>query len=411
MSSWSKGPPRAGKDLIPFSRPYTDNRELEAVKRVVRSGWLTQGHEVRQFELEFARSVSAPHACAVSSCTAALHLALRLVGVTRETEVITVSHSFVATGNAIRFLGAKPIFVDIDPDTLNMNPSLLEANISSNTKAILCVHQIGMPCDLTKILEIAARHNLPVVEDAACAVGSKVRVGKKWERIGKPHGDVACFSFHPRKLIATGDGGMITTKNAEWDRILRLWRQHGMSINDLDRHKSNRIVFEQYTELGYNYRMTDLQAALGRAQLKKLPCILKARRRQIETYRKLFAHSPFSTMPAEAPWARGNGQSFGVRLPSAGLQRFIMQELLDQGVSTRRGVMCAHREPAYSDYQETWAIGAGGLAESERAQDECILLPLYHALTTSQQKRIAELLLQAWSKAVVLPENSLKRAA
>ena len=182
---------------------------------MILSGWVTQGPEVAAFEREFAEYVGAPHACAVSNCTTALHLALLAVGVGAGDEVITVSHSFIATANAIRYCGATPVFVDIEPGTLNMDPALIEPAITERTKAILCVHQLGMPCDLARIVEIGRRRGIPVIEDAACAIGSEILWNGRWEKIGKPHGDIACFSFHPRKVITTGDGGMLTTANPE----------------------------------------------------------------------------------------------------------------------------------------------------------------------------------------------------
>ena len=206
-----------GGRTVPFAKPAMDEREADAARRAILSGWITQGPEVAAFEREFAEALGAPHACAVSNCTTALHLALLAVGVLPGDEVITVSHSYIATGNCIRYCGAKPVFVEIEPDTFNIDPKLISAAITSKTRAILCVHQMGMPCDLKAILEIAKARSLPVIEDAACAIGSEILWDGKWERIGKPHGDIACFSFHPRKVLTTGDGGMITTANANWD--------------------------------------------------------------------------------------------------------------------------------------------------------------------------------------------------
>ena len=263
---------------IPVARPLMDEREAEAAKRPIMSGWVTQGPEVAAFEREFAACVGAPHACAVSSCTTALHLALLAAGVKPGDEVITVSHSYIATANSIRYCGAQPVFVDIEPWTFNLNPALIEKAITPSTRAILCVHQIGMPCDLKAINDIAGRHGLVVVEDAACAIGSEVLWNGEWEKIGKPHGDVACFSFHPRKVITTGDGGMITTNRTDWDAKFRLLRQHAMSIPDTVRHGASQVVFESYPILGYNYRLTDIQAAVGREQLKRLPEIVGSRR-------------------------------------------------------------------------------------------------------------------------------------
>jgi dTDP-4-amino-4,6-dideoxygalactose transaminase len=378
--------------MIPISRPWLEEAEAEAAGRVIRSGWVTQGPEVAAYEREFASLVGALHACAVSSCTTALHLALRAVGVKAGGEVITVSHSFVATANSIRYCDALPVFVDIEPSTYNLNPDGLEAAITPHTQAILCVHQLGMPCDLRQIIAIARRHGLPVIEDAACAIGSEILWNDHWERIGKPHGDIACFSFHPRKLISTGDGGMLTTASAEWDRKFRLWRQHGMSVSDTVRHSAAGVIFESYEELGYNYRMTDIQAAVGREQLKRLPRML-ARRRELATrYTEQLRAAPEWRAPGEPSWARTNWQSYCVALPAGVGQRCFMQRLLDAGIATRRGVSCAHREPAYP--AGTWR-SVSNLRNSEEAQDGSVILPLFHQLSEPDQDRVIRELIAA----------------
>ena len=359
------------------------------------------------FEQEFAAYVGARHACAVSSCTTALHLALLAVGVRPGDEVITVSHSFIATANSIRTCGATPVFVDVEPGTFNLDPALLDAAVTTRTRAILCVHQLGMPCNLAAILAGARRHGLPVIEDAACAIGSALLWEGAWEQIGRPHGDIACFSFHPRKVITTGDGGMITTANAEWDRQFRLWRQHGMSVPDTARHGARTVVFEDYPVPGYNYRLNDIQAAIGREQLKRLPAILEARRQRATFYRRQLAAIPGLVLPEEPAWARSNWQSFCVRLPTGCDQRQVMQLLLDHGVATRRGVMCAHREAACaadgSCRLAPNALTPGTpLAVSERAQDECVVLPLFPQMTEAEQEAVVAALREACAAAAAV---------
>ena len=378
--------------MIPVALPSLGQAEVDAAGRAILSGWVTQGPEVAAFEREFAAFVGAPHACAVSSCTVALHLALKAAGVEAGDEVITASHSFIATANSVRYCEATPVFVDIDPRTFNLDPGLLDAAITPRTRAILCVHQIGMPCDMAAILKVARKHRIPVVEDAACAIGSSILWESRWEKVGRPHGDIACFSFHPRKLVTTGDGGMLTTASPEWDAKFRLWRQHGMTVPDTVRHKSTAVTFESYSELGYNYRMTDIQAAIGREQLKRLPELLEVRRRLAERYHSRLAAITGLGLPQEGNGVRTNWQSYCVRLPEHADQRAVMQGLLDAGISTRRGVMCSHREPAYAGMP--WRA-AGSLRHSEEAQDHCLILPLYAQMSEADQDRVVEALQDA----------------
>lgn len=373
--------------MIPIAMPVLEKAEAEAAHQAVLSGWVSQGPQVAAFEREFAASVGAPHACAVSNCTTALHLALLAVGVGPGDEVITASHSFIATANCIRYCGATPVFVDIDPATYNIDPRHVAEAVTGRTRAILAIHQMGMPCDLDALMAVASRHDIALIEDAACAAGSQVQVNGQWEPIGKPRGQIACFSFHPRKVITTGEGGMLTTSNPEFDRKFRLCRQHGMSVPDTVRHGSQEVIFEDYQMIGFNYRMTDVQAAVGRKQLERLAALVSRRRALAARYDEQLGNVEGLGLPFEPDSARSNWQSYCVRLPDRVEQKAVMQSLLDQGIATRRGIMCSHREAPYSGDKQRH-----DLRQSELAQDHSILLPIYAQMSEDDLVRVADAL-------------------
>lgn len=363
---------------IPITRPYVGAEEEQAVLESLRSGWLSQGPRVAEFERRFAEFVGAKHAVAVSSCTTALHLAFIAAGLHSGDEVLCPSLSFIATANSIKYVGAEPIFVDVDPVTYNLDPSKMEAAITPHTKAILAVHQIGLPAALDEILEIARRRNLLVIEDAACAIGSAYQ----GRRIGQPHAQMACFSFHPRKILTTGEGGMITTSDDHVATRIRQLRQHAMSASDLTRHQSQKVVIEKYDEVGYNFRMTDLQAAIGLVQLGRVEGFIERRRVFAARYTEALLKLSWLSPPAEPHGYRHNFQSYMARLAKdAPIDRdSLMQGLLDRGISTRRGIMASHREAPYRDPR--WDRQ---LPETNAATDECIVLPLFHQMTEEEQ--------------------------
>ena len=355
--------------------------EEAAVLAVLRSGWISQGPKVAEFEREFAAYVGAPYAIALSSCTTALHLAMVVAGVKEGDEVLCPSLSFIATANAVRYVGATPVFVDIDPVSYNLDPNRVEDAITPRTKVILAVHQVGMPAAMRELNEIAQRRGLILMEDAACASGSNYF----GERIGHPHSLLACFSYHPRKVLSTGEGGMITTADEQIAARLKRLRQHAMSVSDLARHSSSKIVTEAYDEVGFNFRMTDMQAALGLVQLQKLPGFLQRRRARAAKYSQALSRMPFFVPPQQPAGCESNFQSYMVRMrEEAPLGRDeLMQAMLDRGISTRRGVMPIHRERPYADAK--WK-----LPESERAADQCIILPLYDQMTDDDQDYVIE---------------------
>jgi dTDP-4-amino-4,6-dideoxygalactose transaminase len=365
---------------VPFAKPTLTGEEGAAVAAVIASGWVSQGPKVQEFERRFAERVGAAEAVAVSNCTTALSLALYAAGVGPGDEVIVPSLSFIATANSVWTLGATPVFADIDPLTYNLDPVAAERAITSKTKAIMPVHQVGLPADMDAFFALADAHGLQVVEDAACAVGARYKA----RPIGSL-GPSACFSLHPRKVITTGEGGMITTQDAELADRMRKLRQHAMDLSDLQRHGAKGVVFEGYPERGFNYRMTDMQAALGLCQLDALDGILASRARLAERYNAAFADVPFLQTPYDPEYAQRTWQSYCVRLlPGAPVERTeLMQLLLDEGIPTRRGVMAIHHEGAYPGV-------TADLRHTDAAAAEVLMLPLFADLTDAQQDRVIE---------------------
>jgi dTDP-4-amino-4,6-dideoxygalactose transaminase len=377
--------------VIPVARPSVGIEEEQAVVAALRSGWVSQGPKVAEFERQFATYVGARNAVAVTSCTTALHLALIAAGVRPGDEVICPSLSFIATANAIVYAGAVPVFADVDATTYNIDPACIERAITTRTRAILLVHQVGLPAALNEIQAIAREHGLVVVEDAACAVGAEYH----GERIGRPHAAIACFSFHPRKVLTTGEGGMITTSDDELAARMRRLRQHGMSVSDLARHGSSKVMSESYDEIGYNYRMTDMQAALGMVQLRRLDEMLAKRRELARRYTQGLKSLPWLIPPHEPSVVRHSYQSYMTRLTSdAPVSRdALMQILLDRGVSSRRGIMAIHREAPYrGDWDRLLPV-------TNMLTDSTIILPLFHDMTEDDQDYVVECIEQVCAKA------------
>ena len=363
---------------IPIAKPFLDAAEGEAASLAIRSGWVSQGPKVQEFEENFAEYVSSRYAVATTSCTTALHAALAVSGIGPGDEVIVPSLSFIATANSVVHAGATPVFADIDTATCNVTVEAVEKAITAKTKAIMPVHQMGLPVDLDPIVHLCREKGLLLIEDAACAIGSEY----KGKRIGG-YGNIACFSFHPRKIITTGEGGMITTDDAVLAERLRRFRHHGMSVSDIERHTAKRVIIESYPEIGYNYRMTDIQAAMGIVQLGKLGHIIERRRQIAEFYDRALSKISHITVPQVPAYVFHNYQSYWIELlPSTPVSRDdLMQKLLEKGIATRRGIMAIHMEACYSSKQVL-------LPETERITKNALLLPIYPSMTEEEQNYI-----------------------
>ncbi len=368
---------------IPVMIPWLGEEEARAAAEAVLSGWVAQGPRVAEFERAFAERVGAEHGIAVSSCTTALHLSLIALDLGPGDEVIVPSLSFIATANAVRYLGARPVFADVEEATGNLTPATVDAVRTPRTKAVLAVHQGGVPADVHALRAACADWGVALVEDAACGIGATVG-GKS---VG--HGALlAAWSFHPRKLITTGEGGMVTTDDAQWAERLRRLREHGMNVSAAQRHASSKPIAESYLEVGYNYRMTDIQAAVGLVQLRKLDAIVARRRALAARYAELLAGIPGLSPVRDPEHGEGNFQSYWVLLAEdfpVGRDE-LLAVLAEAGISARRGIMAAHLEPAYAGH------AAAPLPVTERISRDSLILPLFHSMTEEQQDRVAAVL-------------------
>ena len=364
--------------MIPLIKPWIGIEEAEAVAEAIASGWIAQGPRVEEFERALATRVGAVEGVAVSSCTTGLHLALYVLDVGPGDDVIVPSLSFIATANAPRYVGARPVFADVDPVTFNMTVETIEAALTPTTRAVILVHQLGMPADINSVREFCDRHSLALIEDAACAIGSTYQ--------GSPIGgnsDLVVFSFHPRKLLTTGEGGMVMTSDHDLAARMRRLRQHGMSQDAYSRHGSGAL--STFDELGFNFRLTDIQAAMGMVQLDRLGTLIERRRSQADRYAQALEDVEEIRVPGDPAYGTTNYQSYAIVLASDAKndRDELMKYLAANGISTRVGVMAAHREGALQQF------AAAPLPATESLTDTSLILPLFHDLKEDDQERVA----------------------
>jgi perosamine synthetase len=368
---------------VPFHRADLGEEEVTAVSEVIRSGWLTMGPKTFEFQRQFAHYIGASHAVAVSSCTAALHLALEAVGVQRDDEVLVPTTTFTATAEVVTYLEARPVLVDIDPKTLNMDPLDMERKISPRTRAVIPVHFAGTPCDITEILELAAYNNLHVIEDAAHALPAAYK-GKTIGTIS----ELTAFSFYATKTLTTGEGGMITTENEEYAKRLQVMRLHGIARDAWKRYSSEGSWFYEVLEAGFKCNLTDLQAALGVVQLEKCDGMSRARERIAQRYCNAFQSVEAVEVPTTSSDRTTSWHLYVLRLNPdqvrIGRNQFI-HELADRGVGTSVHFIPLHLQPVYQrDYQ----YKPGDLPIAEREYQRCLSLPIYSGMRDEEIEHV-----------------------
>jgi dTDP-4-amino-4,6-dideoxygalactose transaminase len=381
---------------VPITKPTLGEDEARAPMASIASGWVTQGPKVKEFEERVAAYVGAKHGVATSSCTTGLHLALHAIGVGPGDEVIVPSLTFIASPNSVLYTGADVVFCEVDRRTFNIDPNDAERRITKRTKAIMPIDQIGLACDIDAVNDVATRHGLEVVEDAAPAIGapytgpraSGASAGsERVQRVGAFARQVV-FSFHPRKVITTGEGGMITTSDDALATRLRMLRQHAMSVSDVARHAADRVIIEEYPEIGFNYRMNDIQASIGIVQIGRLDELLAARRKRADRYNAELALIRGLGIPyVPAYGAPHTYQSYMVTLTKdCPLEREeLMTRLLRRGIATRRGIMASHLERTY-----TSRYGTVSLPVTEEVARTTMLLPLYATMTEDEQSWVID---------------------
>ncbi len=366
---------------INVMQPWFGADEARALAEVVASGWVAQGPKVKHFEANFGTAHEVPHAVATSSCTAALHLALVVAGIGHGDDVVVPSLAFIAVANAVTYVGARPVFCDVEPSTGNATAETIRAALTLDTRAVIVVDQGGIPVDLDPIRELCDRHEITVIEDAASAVGSYYK--------GRPVGtgaDLAVWSFHPSELVTTGEGGMLTTHRTDWAARARMLREHSRGLANVELQEAEPPPPDVFLEIGFNYRMTDLQAAVGIAQLRRLAQMVARRREIAAAYCAGLGSTKGLRLVSDPPHGTTNFQSFWIEVqPEFAISReVLLSRLADAGIGATRGVGAGHRQPAYR-WRDT---GNARLQRAELFADSTIVLPMYHELDTISINRV-----------------------
>ena len=366
---------------VPLLRPYFDSEELEEIKKVLDSGWVSQGPKVKELEDEIAEYLGVKYAIAVTNCTSALHLALLSIGVKRGDEILVADFTFPATGHAVLYCRAKPIFVDIDLKTYNINPESIEEKITERTKAIIPVHTFGQPAEMDKIMEIAKDHNLKVIEDVACALGAKYK-----NKHAGTIGDVGCFSFHARKGITTGEGGMVVTNDKNLADKIRNLSVFGMT-SAWDREKSTEFIIPEFTAVGYNYKMSDITAAVGVAQLRKLDRIIERKRELAKYWDEKLQEMDFIEAPYVSKNVKHIYQSYVALVDKCINRNTLIETLMKTGIQTQIGTYASHIQPVYNSNQKC--------PNSLEIFNRSLALPMYYMLTEEDIDEAVSLLKKA----------------
>jgi len=364
---------------VPITRPLFGPEEAAAIAMPLETGWIVQGPQVAEFERLFCELSGSPHSLATTSCTTALHLALAVLGVGAGDEVVVPAFTYVASANVVEQSGARTVFCDIDPATFNVDPASLEQAITPRTKAIMPVHLFGLVADMPAVGEIAQRHGLAVVEDAACAVGSTLN-----GRHAGTFGDFGAFSFHARKPITTGEGGMLTVRDDDHALRASALRSHGGLVSDLERHLKGAFALPDHDEVGFNYRMTDFQGALGVVQMGRLGAVLDARRRLAERYGEALGDLAGVATPLVPPGAVHTYQSYVLRIDpdEAALARDALAlELQTRGIATRQGTHAVH---LLSYYKRTYSLSPEDFPNSFDADATSLSLPLFPSMSEEE---------------------------